>query len=446
LWSSLSSSGLPWPRPESSGERNAPPLRLNYCFQPKLLLVTSLPASIPASVLSTAERLLSRHFGGRIRIIATEPTPYTSDRALVARLLLDGAGPPGAILKIAVEPAGPSSLQRDVSTTPGANARYANERAGVAFLASLGLQPPVAPLLYGTDELQRLILLEDLGEGLSLAEALTGTDPALAEVALEAYMRALGRIHAASVAETDAYEGLIDSIQPRRRSLEDWRTRVRREIERFADTFAELEFEWTPPLVDDVQQVAAALLAPGPFLAYAHGDPCPGNDRLFVDPTTTSASEPRLLFFDFELGGLRHVLTDAMYPRVGFTSCGFCASLPEDVLRRAEGAYRVELMRGAPEAEDESLFRRAAAEACAFWLLAGANRLMPRALRFEDRWGLATYRQRILHLLAACSEATLRARHLPALGAFASITLEKLRAKWPEVQEIGVFPAFQGQA
>src|SRR5205085_9478810 len=133
------------------------------------------------------------------------------------------------------------------------------------------------------------------------------------------------------------------------RSLEDWRARVRSEVERLAETFSELDFAWTPPLVDDVQAVTAAMLDPGPFLTYCHGQPCPGSARILFD---SAAGMPRALFFHFAFGGLGHALVDAMFPRMAFATSWSCGVVPPRNLARCESAYRSALAMKLPAAED----------------------------------------------------------------------------------------------
>ena len=82
-------------------------------------------------------------------------------------------------------------------------------------------------------------------------------------------------------------------------------------------------------------------------------------------------------------------------------------------------------------------------EAAGYWLLRDANALLGRALRLEERWGIATYRQRLLFRFQAFAQASARSHQLEALGAFAYLMGERMRALWPEVQEMPPYPAFR---
>ena len=59
----------------------------------------------------------------------------------------------------------------------------------------------------------------------------------------------------------------------------------------------------------EMKTVAAFSAAPGPFLAYTHGDPIPMN--------ALPVGDDRKLF-DFEFGEFRHALRDGIYGRVCF--------------------------------------------------------------------------------------------------------------------------------
>jgi hypothetical protein len=97
----------------------------------------------------------------------------------------------------------------------------------------------------------------------------------------------------------------------------------------------------------EVAALKASLLHPGPFLSLIQGDSCPDN-CLFIGST------PRLV--DFEDGLFDHALKEGVYGRMHFPTCCYVYRLPEPLPHRMEAAYRVELIRGCPEASDDRLF------------------------------------------------------------------------------------------
>jgi hypothetical protein len=173
---------------------------------------------------------------------------------------------------------------------------------------------------------------------------------------------------------------------------------------------------------------------------YTHGDPCPDN--------WVWAGE-RLRLFDFEGGAFRHALTDGVYGRIHFPTCWCVNRLPDRIQPLMESAYRAELARGCPAAQDDQLFERAVVEACAYWTLRHCSRNMRTILQVIDEdfeWGIATVRQRVLLRAGILEQLTAESGHLVALGATFADLAAKLRARWPaEADTMPYYPAFRGE-
>jgi hypothetical protein len=224
------------------------------------------------------------------------------------------------------------------------------------------------------------------------------------------------------------------SLGPRERPRVSEDRLLRQQISKLPETFDELEFEWTPRLVDDVQQVAASMLSPGPFDVLTHSDACPDNNALAAG---------RILLLDFEDAAYRSAFVDASYLRPPFPECACCNRLPDHAVAKFESGYRLELVKAVPQAEDDALFESHLMEGFAYWTIRLANRLLPMALRLEQAWGIATYRQRLLHAFEAFSQRSSRTGRLEAFGAFAYLMGQKMRLRWPEVQDMPLYPAFR---
>jgi hypothetical protein len=384
-------------------------------------------------VVDAAGRLLRARFGRRARLASTDEL-RSSRRTSVYRAAVDtsAAGAPASVI---VKHHRLPELHR--------NDYFFSEAAALDFLGGL-TSAPIAPRLYGVDRRRRVLVLEDLGTGVSLAELLMGNDRAAAEAGLLAYARALGRLHAATAGRADDFRRVSRAAGAPLDFIERDQARIRRDITLIAESLTGIEFEWTPALVDEVGRVAATLISPGPFLVLSHDDSCPDNNRLL---------DGEMRFFDFEFAGFRHALLDAVYPRVPFATCWCVNCLPEPVLLDVDRAYRDELARGVPEANDDATYYRAAVEAHAFWLLTTMRRptglrdpemgLFSEALAADRTWGTATIRQRIIHRLEAFAGFAYRHHHLEAIASFASHLAEVLRARWPFVPDLPLFPAFR---
>jgi hypothetical protein len=117
---------------------------------------------------------------------------------------------------------------------------------------------------------------------------------------------------------------------------------------------------------------------------------------------------------------------------------------PANVVSRAEAAYRSELVKGCPQAEDDVVFTTASVEAVAYWgLLRHDGQFSPEfvagLLERDNEWG---GRQRVVQRLKILAETTEKSGHLPALGATARDLENRLCALWPKVEEMPYYPAF----
>jgi hypothetical protein len=390
-------------------------------------------ATLSEDEVRAAARVLSQHFHTRVRITGHESL---SHRQTVFRAHLEGRGAPAtAVIKTPRLADGKAYDPNDLSPRSPAWL-LSNEWAALELLdlraADTGTVD--APGTYGGDFERGILVIEDLGDGPSLADALLGGDATIAETAMLAFARSLGRMHATTVGRHSEFDAMVGRFTSTRLHTTAPRADVRAQIARIPEVFDELEFEWSPALIDDVQQVVMALLNPEPFHTLTHGDPCPDNDRLI---------DGRAIFFDFEHAGFRNALLDGAYGRVPFPTCWCVNRLPEWLITKFENAYRLELMRGVPEVEDDDIFEPAIMKAAGWWLLQNAVSLLPQALRFDERWGISTLRQRLLYRFEVFARNSGRAGCLEAMGAWAYQMGQKMRAKWPEVQEMPVFAAFR---
>jgi hypothetical protein len=241
--------------------------------------------------------------------------------------------------------------------------RLYNEWAGNLFLNARSTDPRLNARLLGGDGESGLFVLEDLGDGLSLADVVQGSDPEAAETAFLHYARALGRMHAATVGHADTWRQTRIAIggteQEREREGVRW---LRENVDPFRQLCAELDVPLASGFEDDVEAVRQMCDDPGPFDAFSPNDTCPDNHRLMPDGS--------LRFFDFEWAGFHHALLDAAYLRLPFPTCWCVNRLPADLPTRLEDAYRTELARNCASALDDSLFYACMSQACAYWTLA----------------------------------------------------------------------------
>ncbi|HEY3280694.1 MAG TPA: phosphotransferase [Armatimonadota bacterium] len=372
-------------------------------------------------------------FGGDLRFDKLEPLGG-SDRSYVARcrILDPPKGVPASVVIKAVKGDWDPLLMRADTPTSSHPRGFANDWFGAQFLTEVRPGLRVSPKFVGGLRSEGFIVLEDLGEGDSLAEVLQGNDPARADRALMAYASTLGRMHAATIGHEGQYNRLRD----------DWVPGLSQELPTgdasytgIREACRTLGVPLSPEAEAGLDRVALSMKEPGPFLAYTHGDPCPDNNRLLGD-------EVRLI--DFECGAYRHALCDGVYGRLPFPTCWCVNRLPAQVPPHMEAAYRAELVKGCPEAGDDDLFRLAVVEATAHWTCETTGSHLPGALEGDHEWGISTIRQRVLLRLDNLAVLTEELGLLEPLGDVALAMAKRLRALWPaDLVEMPLYPAFR---
>src|SRR5262245_63572186 len=95
-----------------------------------------------------------------------------------------------------------------------------------------------------------------------------------------------------------------------------------------------------------------------------------------------------------------------------------------------EPAYRAELVKGCPEAGEDSIFETALVRVCAFWLLSTLGWHLDGALREDSTWGIATVRSRFLARLEGFLTIAGERAQLPALRGMREGWFRGLRAPW----------------
>ena len=391
------------------------------------------PTSNPEAIRAIAERVLSATFAGAVQLDFGEAL---RERTHVWRCAVR-SGPVGVPDSVIVKRArvwDGVAYDPDSTEPSSSAAHFFNDWAGLQLLSQVSGADSIAPRFYGGDRAAGLFVLEDLGAGGSPDQALLGDDRAAAEANLLALARMLGRMHAATIEWNEQYEQMRAALGLYAPGDQGYRWLA----DGFLSTSAALDVPLRSGAAAELETLIDALANPGPFLAYTHGDPCPDN--------WVWAGE-RLRLFDFEIGAFRHALTDGVYGRIHFPTCWCVNRLPDQIPALMESAYRAELARGCPAAQDDQLFGRAVVEACTYWTLrlcSGDRSAILRVMDEDFEWGISTVRQRVLLRAGILEQLTAESRHLVALGATFADIAATLRARWPaEADAMPYYPAFR---
>ena len=399
------------------------------------------PTEDTAALIGTVERILTEVYGGPIALGVPESLrDKYRNRVLRCPVVSGPEGVPASVIAKASVGEGEETYDPEKDTSGSPAWRFFNEWSSNLFLNALSVAIPLNARLLGGDRAAGMFLLEDLGSGASLADVIQGDDAAAAESALFSYARALGRMHAETLGQGDAWRKARRSVGGTEGEREpegaNW---LKENVAPFRELCAELEIPLASGFEEDVEAVRRTLDAPGPFEAFSPNDTCPDNHRLMPDGS--------LRFFDFEWAGYRHTLLDAAYLRVPFPTCWCVNRLPEGLPDRLEAAYRVELARSCPAAQEDARFYEAMSHACAYWTITTLSWGLKASLEKDGDWGIATVRQRHLYRLETFPETAARHGHLPALTETFRTLAAKLASLWlPDLLPIPIYPPFRPAA
>ena len=357
----------------------------------------------PYQLIATAERVLSHTLGHAVQLTDLAILKNKNRNHVVRCRVLGSSddGPSNVIIKQIKEK----------------NEAGLNDRAGMEFLAQVSQSPQLWPGFLGGDDATSLFLMDDVASrGATLEDVLRGDDPALAEDWLVRTATGLGQLQVATVGQESIYAGLRSRLD---RKIERARIRQAQQFLRLLPKvrllLLKVGLQVEPRFVDEYEEVAATLRDPGPFLTYTHGDMAPSNVLLANDGP---------IFVDYEYGGFRHALYDAMFWR---NICPF----PQPVVERMEVAYRAALAEGCSAAEDDALFHPALVRICAHRLFWGLTWQLEKALEQDGVWADdLTTRMAYLGYLDSFVRLAESVDELPAMRDAAALIAVRLRAKW----------------
>ena len=292
-----------------------------------------------------------------------------------------------------------------------------------------GMPVPTAPRLVAADAEAGILLMEDLGPGPSLADALLGEDRERAQAGLVAYAEALGAMHAWSMGRPEGLASLRTRYAPEAPPGPSWLEALARGRASFTGAMGllGLSADGTGAEIDEIPH----LLNGAGYLGLVHGDACPDNVRFLGDGAR---------IFDFETSGWGPVVLDAAYLLAPFPSCWCFAQLPAEVAAPGLAAYRTRLRAAGIELGPR--WDAAMAAAVATWIVARGP-MISRVLEQDREWGTTTMRPRLLTWLNNFIEASGRAGVLPLLRALAEALLEELGRRWPQTA-VPEYPALAG--
>ncbi|MBI5448279.1 MAG: phosphotransferase [Gammaproteobacteria bacterium] len=401
-------------------------------------------------IIDEAARLMSIYFQQAIHFSKVVQLSEPDRRNIILRLLIDNPTthmPQSLILKKTSIDKRSFDVAANDETEIEQLSRFAHDWAGLEFLTSI--KSTHGPHFYVGSLAHKFILIEDLGlDHPSLVGPLTRPSSVeniqKAEMALIAYVRRVGKMHADTLGKANQFTSILNKIYPRALRYNFISETNGLEV---LSQLRLLTGDNSHELGNEIKDVLEFSKTPGDFNVYLHGDICPDNVYF-------QGNEIRLI--DFEFGDYGHALIDGVYLRMSMPSCWCSKAVPDNVLQRMEAIYRDELKQRLDLAADDSFYNKQLVYACAYWIIRALQSLHKINL-IDNEWICPSgpvdpdstwvpkenaFRPRILSRLAtfiACAKST---GHLPQLCKASTQLLSHLKKIWPEAQNIDVFPVF----
>ena len=392
------------------------------------------PQATPGAVAAVAgaARLLSRRAGSEVELWAPEDLGG-SGSSVVARARMT-QNPFSDRRSVVIKQYSPLPPGDD----PGASDPFRYEVASCQLFTALPTDVRPSPVIIAHDPEQRLLVLEDLGRSMTLADTLFGPERDTARTCLLGWARGLGRMQAATAGREGDFGALL------RRLGEDahrdpFADQARAALAGLAELLADgLGVEVPEPAVLEARGGVRLLGGTG-FRAFSPSDTCPDNNLV------TSRG---VRFVDFEWGCFRDVVLDAAYVRVPFPACSATFALPVPVATQMLDAWRAEVAPVWPELDDPEVLESRLADAHLLWVWWSTWMLLPQVLHRDGPTGADAGRSpristALRHYWRGLGEAA-AVTHRPATAELATAVVGALDARFPDApSELPEFPAFR---
>lgn len=319
-----------------------------------------VPASTEVTdTVRTAEAVLSKRAGAPVRLADAEDLGG-SERSAVMRVRV--AETPFELPRTLVLKHYGEHPEQERSDP------FAHEAASCQLATALPPEIRVGPELIAHDVQERLLVLEDLGKGSTLADVLFADDPRAAERALLGWARSLGRMHTSQAGREADFEALM-----RRLGASSWQDPVADDIRRALDELPTLFDQLlSVPTSDRVRQRmdgAAELLGSTRYRSFSPSDICPDNSLVTGNGVR---------FLDFEWGCVRDIVLDAAYLQFPFPSSWCSYAMPENLSESLLATWRSEVVEVWPDLDDDAVLLPRLFDAHLLWVWVSTWWFLPR--------------------------------------------------------------------
>jgi hypothetical protein len=350
-------------------------------------------------------------------------------RQVTEPVQLPGGGDWSVVLRCR-DSAGGTLVVKTYPPTAEGTSSFAAEAAGLELASGSGL----APGFLAADPALQAVVMADLGDGGSLADALLGDSAAAARSVLLDWAAACGRLSAATSRRRRDFDQLTNRYlagRPDERHVAGLRDRVLGA----SGHAAQIGISAPAGLSAELAQVAAAVETDR-HAVFSPGDICPDNNLLTPDG---------IRFIDFEEAGFHSAFLDAAYIRMPFSTCWCVFRFPAELSAAAEDAYRAQACLVWPDLADDAVWQPGMRLAVAAWTLSSTWWLLRRALAADVPMNPAAAsphtRQLMRYRWQALAAELAPTGELPAVAELMG-SLLAATADW-HAEELPLYPAFR---
>jgi len=400
-------------------------------------------------MINTASKLLSNYFQMPIHFSKIIQLSEPDRRNLILRLEINAPNTsmPEAIILKQTSIEKKDGVDEGGESEQGQLSRFAHDWAGLEFLTKIGANH--APKFYAGDLEHRFILIEDLGTDHPslvgpLLRASTSENLQKAEIALESYMKRLGKMHADTAGQYSVFSSILNRIYPK---AVRYHFIPEHDFSEIINIFKKLN-HYSKELEAEINNIFIFFKSKNDFNVLLHGDICP--DNVYFQGN-------KILFIDFEFGDFGNALIDGAYLRMAMPSCWCAKTFPSSIINRMEFLYREELKTKIISANDDAEYNKQLTYACAYWVIRSLQTLDEMELVEQEWIGSGgpvdadslwdptqnAARPRVLSKLDAFITLAKTTNHLPCLSTTLVSLLSYLRKVWPETKYLDLYPVFK---
>ena len=290
--------------------------------------------------------------------------------------------------------------------------------------------PAIAPHIHGVLPDAKLVVLEDLGKGSTVADALSGHSPSNAARAVYAWTDVMARLHVRTTDRGAAFAERLGRRAPNAPAhavpamLDTATTALEGQLGTLGLTAPSGSLEMMRGLGERLGLDGRAALSPA--------DACPDNNI---------RRRQGLALIDFEASEYRHIAWDVAYLLVPWPSCWSSWRLPDRIATTAFERYRRQVVHALPYVGTDE-FVHDVRLAVLGWTIATTPWFLPRALTGSHETLLQPTPSRRAMILHRLSLSTTLGGPAP-LVKLAHVLEQELRRRWGD-QPLAMAPAFRG--